>query len=84
MTEASKNKGKSTGKSADTPDDPAPKASKPADDQPASTSEDEKFQGPERIYDFADSLADDAGKREDDYIVAARLETWVTFRLAQY
>ena len=82
MTEASKGKEKSTGKSADTPDDPARKASKPAGDQPASTSEAEKFQGPEQIYDFADSLADDARKSEDDNVVAARLETWVTFRLA--
>ncbi len=47
-----------------------------------STGAAEKFQGPERIYDFADSLADDAGKGQDDEAVAARLETWVTFRLA--
>ncbi len=82
MTKASKNKGKSTRKSANTPGDATQKASKPADNPPASTSEDEKFQGPERIYDFADSLADDTRKREGDVVVAARLETWVTFRLA--
>ena len=82
MTQASKDKGKSTGKSANTPDEAARKASKPADDTPASTSGEEKFQGPERIYHFADSLADDAGKSEGDNVVAARLETWVTFRLA--
>ena len=51
-------------------------------DKGTSTGEDEKFQGPERIYDFADSLADDERKSEDDDVVAARLETWVTFRLA--
>lgn len=51
-------------------------------DKGTSTGEDEKFQGPERIYDFADSLTDDAGKNKDDKVVAARLETWVTFRLA--
>ncbi len=55
------------------------KASK---DKGKSTGEDEKFQGPERIYDFADSLADDTRKRENDKVAAARMETWVTFRLA--
>lgn len=51
-------------------------------DKGTSTGEDEKFQGPKRIYDFADSLTDDAKKNKDDKVVAARLETWVTFRLA--
>ena len=82
MTEASKNKGKPTGKSAKTTDKPARKASKTADVEPDPTADDERFQGPERIYDFADSLADEARKSGDHEVVAVRLETWVTFRLA--
>ncbi len=58
-------------------------SNKSNEDQPDVTGDETVFEGPERIYAFADSVIDTDGENaEDEKKRAAELETWVVFTLA--
>ncbi len=81
MSDASNDKAKPTRKRRKK-SSPAGRTSQPEGEVAKQTANSEQFTGPEKIYDFADSVVEDDVNKTAAEAVAARLETWVTFRLA--